>query len=93
MRRRDAEAAQPNAANRSLAEQFDHRRVQKKYILLTDRRPAFGELRARSALVRVGAKYVRPDATSPHFEDCRLRDYQVRTSCRNAKSSLNTCYG
>jgi 23S rRNA (cytosine1962-C5)-methyltransferase len=46
------------AANRSLTRQFDERRVQKKYILLTDRRPAFRELRACSAIVRAGAKYV-----------------------------------
>jgi 23S rRNA (cytosine1962-C5)-methyltransferase len=46
------------AANRSLTRQFDQRRVQKKYILLTDRKPAFREWRARSAMVRAGAKYV-----------------------------------
>ena len=45
------------AANRSLTRQFDERRVRKKYILLTDRTPSFRELRARSALARVGAKY------------------------------------
>jgi 23S rRNA (cytosine1962-C5)-methyltransferase len=45
-------------ANRSLTRQFDERSVQKKYILLTDREPSFRELRARSALVRAGAKYV-----------------------------------
>jgi 23S rRNA (cytosine1962-C5)-methyltransferase len=46
------------AANRSLTRQFDERRVEKKYILLTDRPPTFRDLRARSALVRAGAKYV-----------------------------------
>lgn len=46
------------AANRSLARQFDERRVKKKYILLTDRQPSFHELRARSTLARDGAKYV-----------------------------------
>jgi 23S rRNA (cytosine1962-C5)-methyltransferase len=46
------------AANRSLTMQFDQRRVHKKYILLTDRRPAFREWRARSTFVRSGAKYV-----------------------------------
>jgi 23S rRNA (cytosine1962-C5)-methyltransferase len=45
-------------ANRSLTRQFDERRVEKKYILLTDRKPVFRELRARSTLVRAGAKYV-----------------------------------
>src|SRR5271168_3388179 len=46
------------AANRSLARQFDERRVEKKYILLTDRKPVFRELRARSTLARAGAKYI-----------------------------------
>jgi 23S rRNA (cytosine1962-C5)-methyltransferase len=46
------------AANRSLTRQFDQRRVQKKYILLTDRKPSFRQLRARSAMGRTGAKYV-----------------------------------
>ena len=51
-------------ANRSLARQFEERRVQKKYILLTDRKPSFRELRASSALARCGAKYVsRPPQT------------------------------
>jgi len=53
-------------ANRSLTQQFDQRQVHKKYILLTDRKPAFRELHARSVLVRSGAKYIsrpiRPDA-------------------------------
>src|SRR5580658_1545681 len=45
-------------ANRSLTRQFDDRRVEKNYILLTDRKTSFRDLHARSALVRVGAKYV-----------------------------------
>src|SRR5580658_8547284 len=49
---------QTAASNRSLARQFDERRVEKKYILLTDRKPVFRELRARSTLARAGAKYV-----------------------------------
>jgi 23S rRNA (cytosine1962-C5)-methyltransferase len=46
------------AANRSLTQQFDNRRVEKKYILKTDRPVSFRTLRARSALVRTGTKYV-----------------------------------
>src|SRR5271154_1821107 len=38
-------------ANRSLTQQFDGRRVAKKYVLLTDRKPTFRELRASSTLV------------------------------------------
>lgn len=45
-------------ANRSLARQFDGRRVEKKYVLLTDRKPSFQQLRARSVLARAGPKYV-----------------------------------
>jgi 23S rRNA-/tRNA-specific pseudouridylate synthase len=58
------------AANRSLTRQFDERRVQKKYILLTDRKPAFRELRARSSMMRAGAKYMSrpPHAGAPMAE-------------------------
>jgi 23S rRNA (cytosine1962-C5)-methyltransferase len=58
------------AANRSLTRQFDERRVEKKYILLTDRPPSFRDLRARSALVRTGAKYASrpPHAGAPLAE-------------------------
>ena len=51
------------AANRSLTRQFDQRHVQKKYILLTDRKPAFRELRAHSVIARAGAKYI---SRAPH---------------------------
>ena len=47
-------------ANRSLTQQFDERQVQKKYILLTDHKPSFSELRASSTLVRAGEKYISP---------------------------------
>jgi 23S rRNA (cytosine1962-C5)-methyltransferase len=58
------------AANRSLTRQFEERGVEKKYILLTDRTLNFQTLRARSALVRVGAKYVSrpPHAGAPLAE-------------------------
>jgi 23S rRNA (cytosine1962-C5)-methyltransferase len=46
------------AANRSLSRQFEKGAVAKTYLLLTDRRPTFQELRARSALVRSGEKFV-----------------------------------
>jgi 23S rRNA (cytosine1962-C5)-methyltransferase len=46
-----------SAANRSLTAQFARRQVQKKYILLTDRKPTFHELRARSLIARSGSKY------------------------------------
>jgi 23S rRNA (cytosine1962-C5)-methyltransferase len=46
------------AANRALARQFEEGRVLKHYLFLTDRPVAFRQLKARSALVRVGARYV-----------------------------------
>jgi len=58
------------AANRSLTRQFDQRQVQKKYILLTDRKPSFRESRALSAIVRAGPKYISrpPHAGAPMAE-------------------------
>jgi 23S rRNA (cytosine1962-C5)-methyltransferase len=58
------------AANRSLTRQFDERSVEKKYILLTERKPSFGQLRASSTLARVGPKYVSrpPVADAPLAE-------------------------
>ena len=44
-------------ANRSLTEQFAQRRVQKKYLLLTDRPAPQKEFTVKTALVRVGEKY------------------------------------
>jgi 23S rRNA (cytosine1962-C5)-methyltransferase len=44
-------------ANRSLTEQFTGHRVQKKYLLLTDRKVPQKEFTVKSALVRVGEKY------------------------------------
>jgi len=46
------------AANRSLTEQFARRLTHKQYVLLTDRMVPVKEFTARSALVRVGEKYV-----------------------------------
>ncbi len=51
------------AANRSLTRQFEKGRARKTYILLTRARTTFQELRARSALVRAGPRYV---ARPPH---------------------------
>ncbi len=46
------------AANRSLSRQFEKGLARKKYVLLTEGKTDFEELRALSALVRVGEKYV-----------------------------------
>ncbi len=44
-------------ANRTLTRQFEERAVQKKYVLLTDRKTAFARLTAQSWLRRVGERY------------------------------------
>ncbi|CAK0764151.1 23S rRNA (cytosine1962-C5)-methyltransferase [Gammaproteobacteria bacterium] len=44
-------------ANRSLTEQFTHRRVHKKYLLLTDRVVPGKEFTVKSSLLRLGEKY------------------------------------
>jgi 23S rRNA (cytosine1962-C5)-methyltransferase len=46
------------AANRSLTRQFEKGLARKTYILMTDRETDFVELRARSALVRAGERYL-----------------------------------
>jgi 23S rRNA (cytosine1962-C5)-methyltransferase len=46
------------AANRSLTGQFEKGLARKTYWLLTDRKTDFVELRARSALVRAGERYL-----------------------------------
>ncbi len=61
-------------ANRSLTEQFTRRLVKKKYVLLTDRQVEQPEFTVRSALIRVGPKYVsRPlhaggELAETHFQ-------------------------
>jgi 23S rRNA (cytosine1962-C5)-methyltransferase len=44
-------------ANKSLTEQFTERRVQKKYLLLSDRQVPQKEFMVKTSLVRVGEKY------------------------------------
>jgi 23S rRNA (cytosine1962-C5)-methyltransferase len=45
------------AANRSLTEQFTHRRVRKKYLLLTDREVPKKQFTIKTTLLRIGEKY------------------------------------
>jgi len=60
-------------ANRSLTEQFTDRRIRKKYLLLTDHPGPKSELTVKTALLRLGEKYVsRPvhagaDIAETHF--------------------------
>ena len=62
------------AANRSLTEQFTGHRVRKKYRLLTDGPGPAGEVTVKSALVRVGEKYVsRPLHAGAEMAETRFR--------------------
>jgi len=62
------------AANRSLTEQFTRREVRKKYLLLTDRPVKREEFTVKSALVRVGDKYMsRPLASGGEAAETRFR--------------------
>lgn len=60
-------------ANRSLTEQFEHRAVHKKYILLTDRPIGFEKLSAKSCIVRLGDRYVsRPPHAGGDLAETRF---------------------
>jgi 23S rRNA (cytosine1962-C5)-methyltransferase len=61
-------------ASGSLTQQFERREVAKKYLLLTDRAVRHGDLRAKSAIVRAGAKYVsRPLHAGGDVGETRFR--------------------
>ncbi len=62
------------SANRSLTEQFTQRRVCKKYLLLTDRPGPKREFTVKTALVRVGEKYVsRPPHAGAEIAETKFR--------------------
>jgi 23S rRNA (cytosine1962-C5)-methyltransferase len=77
-------------ANRSLTAQFTAQSIHKKYSLLTDRRVDQGELTVRSALVRVGERYLSRPAhkgtktAETRFTECRRQQAEHRGSsgCR-----------
>jgi len=61
-------------ANRSLTEQFAERRVRKTYLLLTDRSVPPKEFMVKTALVRVGDKYVsRPPHAGAEIAETKFR--------------------
>jgi 23S rRNA (cytosine1962-C5)-methyltransferase len=61
------------AANRSLTEQFTQHRVQKRYLLLTDREVPEREFTVKTALVRAGDRYVsRPQHTGAEIAETRF---------------------
>ena len=62
------------AANRSLTEQFTEHRVRKKYLLLTDRPVPQREFTVKTALVRVGDKYVsRPPHAGAEIAETKFQ--------------------
>jgi 23S rRNA (cytosine1962-C5)-methyltransferase len=72
------------AANRSLTEQFTQRLVRKKYLLFTDRPGPKREFIVKTALVRVGEKYVsRPphagaEIAETHFTPATVTDRRYK---------------
>jgi 23S rRNA (cytosine1962-C5)-methyltransferase len=61
-------------ANKSLTEQFTQRRVRKKYLLLTDRAVPEKEFTVKTALIRVGEKYVsRPPHAGAEIAETKFR--------------------
>jgi 23S rRNA (cytosine1962-C5)-methyltransferase len=73
------------AANRSLTEQFTQRRVRKKYLLLTDRVVPGSEFTVKSALVRVGEKYVsRPPHAGAEIAETKFRRFNEMSQAGRA---------
>ncbi len=74
-------------ANKSLTEQFTERRVRKKYLLLTDRPVSQREFTVKTALVRVGDKYVsRPPHAGAEIAEtrfCRSRGNETQIKIAN----------
>lgn len=74
-------------ANRSLTEQFAQRRVRKKYLLLTDRKAPPKDFVVKSALLRVGEKYLSHPNGEPaetRFSpkaDAKLRSPGLKMIC------------
>ncbi len=66
-------------ANRSLTEQFTRRTVRKRYLLLTDRPVQRKEFTVKSALARVGEKYI-PRPIQAGGEPAETRFRAVRSS-------------
>lgn len=77
-------------ANRSLTEQFARRLTHKQYVLLTDRMVPVKEFTARTALVRVGEKYVsRPQKSGGETAETRFRLVE-QSSGRTMPSTIPT---
>ena len=74
-------------ANRSLTEQFTERRVRKKYLLLTDRPVPQRDFIVKTALVRVGDRYLsRPPHAGAEIAEtrfCRSRGDEAQIKIDN----------
>ena len=74
-------------ANKSLTQQFTEHRVRKKYLLLTDRSVPQREFTVKTALVRVGEKYLsRPPHAGAEIAEtrfCRSRGNETQIKIAN----------
>ena len=71
-------------ANKSLSEQFEQRKVSKRYLLVTDRPPPTGELVVRSNIGRDGERYASlPIGTSGDPAETRFK-----SGTRNAERGM-----
>ena len=69
-------------ANHSLTEQFTKRAVHKRYVFLTDRPVPEHEITVRSALVRVGERYLsRPPHAGAEVAETRFRKVGLEQPC------------
>jgi 23S rRNA (cytosine1962-C5)-methyltransferase len=75
-------------ANRSLTEQFTHRTVRKKYLLLTDRTPKQREWVVKSRIARAGERYVSSAKGDP--AETRFRSLDSRFAPRTSHLALRS---
>jgi 23S rRNA (cytosine1962-C5)-methyltransferase len=81
-------------ANKSLTEQFTQRRVRKKYLLLTDRAVPEKEFTVKTALIRVGEKYVsRPPHAGAEIAETKFRGRRVHAAESGFPILGDTLYG
>src|SRR5437867_1284250 len=85
-------------ANRSLTDQFSHRAVRKKYLLITDREVGRQNLVVKSCLTRAGEKYVsRPLHATGELAETRFRllgadeARKVGAEARSQTGSVGSC--
>jgi 23S rRNA (cytosine1962-C5)-methyltransferase len=66
-------------ANRSLTEQFTHRGVGKKYLLLTDRAPRRPQFTVKSKIIRAGERYISGTHGEPAETRFRLLESKIKS--------------